>query len=60
MNIGDRVTFKTIGGFYNSGIIKDMDEESYLIEVDKEGDKQIPFRYYLRVLQSCEIQKSEG
>lgn len=61
MNIGDRVKFKTIGGWYNSGIIKDMDEDSYLIEVDKSKDIQIPLPYYIRVLSSCEIVKdSEG
>lgn len=55
MNIGDRVKFKTIGGWYNSGIIKDMDEDSYLIEVDKSEDTQILLPYYARVLSSCEI-----
>lgn len=58
MNIGDRVKFKTIGGWYNSGIIKDMNEDSYLIEVDELGcnppkDVHIPLPYYARVL-SCE------
>lgn len=55
MTIGDRVKFKTIGGWYNSGIIKDMNEDSYLIEVDKSEDIQIPLPYYIRVLSSCEI-----
>ena len=55
MNIGDRVKFKTIGGWYNSGIIKDMNEESYLIEVDKSEDIQISLPYYIRILSSCEI-----
>lgn len=55
MNIGDRVKFKTIGGWYNSGIIKDMNEDSYLIEVDKSEDAQISLPYYVRVLSSCEI-----
>lgn len=55
MNIADRVKFKTIGGWYNSGIIKDMDEDSYLIEVDKSDDIQISLPYYVRVLSSCEI-----
>lgn len=55
MDIGDRVKFKTIGGWYNSGIIKDMNEESYLIEVDKFENTQIPLPYYVRVLSSCEI-----
>lgn len=60
MNIGDRVKFKTVGGWYNSGIIRDMDEESYLIEVDKSEDIQISFPYYLRVLLSCEVIKEES
>lgn len=55
MNIGDRVKFRTVGGWYNSGIIKDMNEESYLIEVDKSEDIQISLPYYVRVLSSCEI-----
>lgn len=55
MNIGDRVKFKTIGGWYNSGIIKNMDEDSYLIEVDKSEDTRILLPYYARVLSSCEI-----
>ncbi len=60
MNVGDRVKFKTIGGWYNSGIIKDMNEDSYLIEVDKLGckppeDVYIPLPYYARVL-SCELE----
>lgn len=58
MNIGDRVKFKTMGGWYNSGIIKDMNEDSYLIEVDELGckppkDVYMPLPYYARVL-SCE------
>lgn len=55
MNIGDRVKFKTIGGWYNNGIIRDMSEDSYLIEVDELGCNlpDIPLPYYVRVL-SCE------
>jgi DNA-directed RNA polymerase subunit RPC12/RpoP len=58
MNIGDRVKFRTVGGWYNSGIIRDMNEDSYLIEVDELGykppeDVYIPLPYYVRVL-SCE------
>lgn len=58
MNIGDRARFITMGGWYNSGIIKDMDEDSYLIEVDEIGckppeDVHIPLPYYARVV-SCE------
>lgn len=63
MNIGDRVKFRTMGGWYNSGIIKDINEDSYLIEVDKLGFKlpedvhtSLPYCYYARVL-SCEIEK---
>jgi len=55
MNVGDRVKFRTVGGWYNCGIIKDMNEESYLIEVDKSEDIQISLPYYVRVLSSCEI-----
>lgn len=59
MNIGDRVKFRTIGGWYNSGIIRDINEYSYLIEVDKIGykppkDIYIPLPYYARVL-LCEL-----
>lgn len=60
MNIGDRVKFKTIGGWYNSGIIRDISEDSYLIEVDKSEDIQISLPYYLRVLSSCEIVNDSG
>ncbi len=65
MNIGDRVKFITMGGWYNSGIIKDMDKDSYLIEVDELGckppkDVHIQLPYYAKVL-SCEmIAESEG
>lgn len=66
MNIGDRVKFITMGGWYNSGIIKDMDEDedSYLIEVDELGckppkDVHIQLPYYARVL-SCEIAESNA
>lgn len=63
MNIGDRVKFKTIGGFYNNGIIRDMSEDSYLIEVDELGcnlpeDVYIPLPYYARVL-SCELESED-
>lgn len=34
---GDRIKYKTVGGFYNSGIVRDIDEESCLVEVDKPG-----------------------
>ena len=59
MNIGDRVKFRTIGGWYNSGIIRDINEDSYLIEVDELGSKppedvNISLPYHARVL-SCEI-----
>lgn len=63
---GDRVKFKTIGGWHNSGIIRDITTElgvdiSYLIEVDKSEDPRIPLPYYARVLSSCEIAaESEG
>ncbi len=55
MKIGDRVKFKTFGGWYNSGILRDMSEDSYLIEVDELGCDLpfIPLPYYARVL-SCE------
>jgi hypothetical protein len=53
MKIGDRVKFKTLGGWHNSGIIIDVDENSYLIEVDELGykppDVYIPLPYYARV-----------
>lgn len=65
MNIGDRARFITIGGWYNSGIIKDMDEDSYLIEVDELGCKppenvHISLPYYARVLSCEKITESEG
>lgn len=64
-NIGDRVKFKTIGGWYNSGIIRDINDDSYLIEVDELGYKPpkdicIPLPYYARVLLSCEIIEAES
>ena len=70
MNIGDRVKFRTFGGWCNSGIIRDITTElgieiSYLIEVNELGckppkDVNIPLPYYARVL-SCEIvAESEG
>lgn len=62
-NIGDRVRFKTSGGWYNSGIIRDMDEDSfYLIEVDKLGyepdDVHMPLPYYIRLF-ACDMIKEE-
>ena len=64
MNIGDRVRFITMGGWYNSGIIKDIDEDSYLIEVDELGykppeDVHISLPYYARVLSCEKIAESE-
>ncbi len=64
MNIGDRVKFRTFGGWYNSGIIRDMNEDSYLIEVDELGCKppkgvHIPLPYYARVLSCEKIQEVE-
>lgn len=64
MNIGDRVKYKTVGGWYNSGIISDISEDSYLVEVDELGWKPpenlyIPFPYYARVL-SCQIVNNIG
>ena len=64
MNIGDRVKFRTIGGWYNRGIIRDMDKDSYLIEVDELGydppeDEYIPLPYYIRVLACEEIIEQE-
>ena len=29
MNIGDRVKFRTVGGWYNSGIIRDINKKAY-------------------------------
>lgn len=64
MKIGDRVKFKTFGGWYNSGIIKDMDDESCLVEVDKLGSKPpkdvlsvLP--YFVRLLLADEIIRIE-
>ena len=64
MNIGDRVKFKTMGGWYNNGIVRDMDEESYLVEVDELGYKPpenvcISLPYYARVLTCETIAESE-
>ena len=54
MKIGDRINYKTIGGWYNSGIIKDIDDKSCLIEVDKLGcessNAYMPLPYYVRIL----------
>lgn len=55
IKIGDRIYYKTIGGWYNSGIVKDIDDESCLVEVDKLGcessDKYVPpLPYYVRIL----------
>ncbi len=56
MNIGDRVRYKTVGGWYNGGIIIDMDKDSCLIEVDTLGcersseDEVIQFPHRVRVL----------
>lgn len=57
---GDRVKFKTNGGRYNSGIVKDIDKDSCLIEVDKLGceppkDVHISLPYYVRILLDDEI-----
>ena len=55
--VGDRVKFRTRGGWYNGGTIKDIDENSSLIEVDTLGCDQsvkkygyIQLPYYARVL----------
>ena len=32
--IGDRVKFKTNGGWYNKGVIEDIDENSCLVKID--------------------------
>lgn len=65
MNIGDRVKFKTMGGWYNRGIIRDINEDSYLIEVDELGcklpkDVYILLPYYARVLSCKKIAEQEG
>ena len=52
MDIGVRVKFKTMGGWYNSGVIKDIDDNSCLVEVDTLGcvpPKDIPLPYYARL-----------
>lgn len=65
MKIGDRIKFKTIGGWYNSGIIKDVDESSCLIEVDTLGreqtskDEGIQLPYYVRLLTYGLIEEQE-
>lgn len=65
MNICDRVKFKTIGGWYNSGIIEDIDEDSYLIKVDTFGYKPsedeyvLYLPYYVRVLRNSLLVESE-
>lgn len=62
VKIGDRVKFKTLGGWYNSGILKDVDEneltneeKTCLVEVDKLGcgsdsEYQMPLPYFARLL----------
>lgn len=58
---GDRVRFKTMGGWYNGGIVKDVDDDSCLIEVDTLGCEQsleygyIQLPYYVRILLSSSI-----
>lgn len=34
LNVGDRVKVKTIGRWYNGGVVKQIDEDSILIEID--------------------------
>lgn len=60
MNIGDRVKFKTMGGWYNRGTVEEIDKESCLVKVDRIGyDKgYIALPYYARVL-LCEIDEQE-
>ena len=63
VRIGDRVKFRTYGGWYNSGIIKGIDEESYLVEVDTLGfippNVQIELPYIANLLLN-EIEKIES
>lgn len=60
--VGDRVRFMTAGGFYNGGIVKEIDEDSCLIEVDsfdpkQKGDFSVP--YLVRALFSARLIKCQ-
>ena len=57
MNIGDRVKFRTVGGWYNSGIIRDMNEDSYLIEVDELGYKPPKIEFPPQITNLYELKK---
>lgn len=52
MQIGDRVEYKTMGGWYNSGIIKDMDDDCVLIEVDRSPVEIMIFTFYVRAFKN--------
>lgn len=64
-NVGDRVRFKTFGGWWNSGIVKEIDGDSCLVEVDSVDPKQkgdfsvpylvrLPFSKWLKKCQEME------
>ncbi len=62
MKNGDRIRYQTIGGWYNSGTVKEIDEESCLVEVDTLGyDKEyIALPYFARLLnEEVELVESE-
>lgn len=61
MTAGDRVKFKTNGGWYNSGIIISMDEKTCLVEVDTLGrdDHHMSFPYYVRAFRDVLIPEYE-
>lgn len=51
-HVGDRIKYKTNGGWYNHGTIEDADESSYLVNVDETGN-------YMRILNGYEILREE-
>ena len=57
--IGDRVRFKTVGGWYNSGIVKEMRKDSFLVEVDRSSatSASVTLPYLVNLICSESIKK---
>ena len=49
---GKRIKYLTNGGWYNSGVIEEIDKESCLVKVDRLGhdEEYVPLPYHIRLL----------
>ena len=55
--IGDRVRFKTVGGYYNSGIVKEVHKDSFLVEVDRSLATSVTLPYLVNLICSESVEK---